>query len=232
MKNIIILISMLLVLTSIGCQTSPKLVDYNDQVDQEYSALTKVPVYFWDRFLDFTDIAQLNLGFGDGFLMNMHLTKWMQMGVGYRDGVCVGFMPRSFGIWHEDRTEGGLAFMPLTSMYWKDIKREALFGTQTLFNHDTCYAGVDHMSNDIAHWSDLGVSLHLFLIGADLNLSPFQAFDFVFGFFGMPWLIPVDRVGFGTEIDVGNDDVRAREFRNDSDLPYYNYTLDPHPKGE
>jgi len=229
MKKITLLLSLLLILASFGCQSNPKLNEYDKQVDEEISLAMKVPVYFWDRFLDLTDIVQVDLAFGDGFLFNLHSTKWMQVGAGYRDGVCFGFLPRSFGMWYEDRTEGGVAFLPIANMYWKNIKREALWGSTTLFDHDVEYKGVDHMSK-VGNWHDLGVSLHLAVIGADVTVSPFQAFDFVLGFFGMPFLIPIDPIGFGSEIDVANDDVRARKVRNDSAMPYYNYPLNPQLK--
>ena len=231
MKNRIVLFSILaLVLIVTGCQTNAKFADYNDKVDEHYGIATKVPVYFWDRFLDLTDIVNLDMGFGDGFLLNVHATKWWQMGGGYRNGVCFGVLPRSFGMWYEDRTEGGVAVAPLFNLYYKNMDREALWGTTTLFDHDVSYKGVDYMNNKTSHWSDIGLNFHFFLFGLDAGVSPYEIFDFVFGWFGMPWLIPVDPVGFGTEVDAANDDLRARKVRNDdSDLPYYGYTLDPHP---
>jgi hypothetical protein len=231
MKKLTVLLPILLVAVFLaGCQTSPKFQTYNDHVDEEYSLAMKIPVYFWDRFLDLTDIFTLDLGVGDGFLLNAHATKWVQLGAGYRDGICFGILPRSFGLWHEDRTEGGLALAPFLNMYYKNMQREALWGTTTLFDHDVYYKGVDHMSNDTAHWSDIGFNVHFFLVGLDAGVSPYQIFDFVFGWFGAPFLVPVDPVGFGTEIDPGNDDLRARKVRNDSaEMPYYDYVLDPHP---
>jgi len=219
------------ILLALGCQTNPAFEKYDDEVDQEMGLIEKVPVYVWDRFLDLTDVGQADLGFGDGFLLNIHATKWVQLGGGYRDAVCFGYLPRSFGLWYDDRTEGGVALPPLLNLYYKNQHRMALWGTKTLFDHDVTHKGADYMNNKTNHWSDIGVSFHLFLVGADVGVSPFQIFDFVFGFFGMPFLIPIDPVGFGTELDVANDDVRAREVRNDSDLPYYNYTLDPYPPG-
>jgi len=231
MKKLIVLIPVLMLLAcTFACQTNPKMEAYDDQVDEELGLAMKVPVYFWDRFLDLTDVVQLNLGFGDGFLFNIHATKLFQMGLGYRDGVCVGLMPRSFGMWHEDRVEGGVAFpIFFGDLYYKNLQREALFGTPTLFDHDVCFTGADHRSNDSHHWSDLGFSLHLFVLGLDAELSPVQVFDFVFGFFGMPYLIPVDPIGFGTELDIANDDMRARLVRNASDMPYYLYNQDSRP---
>ncbi|MBU0756043.1 MAG: hypothetical protein KJ645_12945 [Planctomycetes bacterium] len=210
---------------AVGCQTNPKFAAYDEKVDENMGMGAKIPLYFWDRFLDLTDVAQVNLGFGDGFLVNAHATKWMQLGAGYRDAVCFGFMPRSFGMWYDNRTEGGIAVPPFMNLYYKEQCREALWGSSTLFNHDVSYKGADYLCNDTAHWSDFGVSLHFFLIGLDVNVSPFQVFDAFFGFLGMPFLIPIDPIGFGTEIDVGNDDLRARNVRNASDLNYYNYTL-------
>jgi len=227
MKKLTVLLSILvLAVTFTSCQTNPKFQEYNDQVDEEFGMAMKVPVYFWDRFLDLTDIVTLNLGIGDGFLFNAHATKWLQLGAGYRDGVCFGVLPRSFGMWYEYRKEGGLALAPLFGLYYKNLQREALWGTTTLFDHDVYYKGADHMSNDTSHWSDIGVNFHFFLVGVDAGISPYEIVDFVFGWFGMPWLVPVDPVGFGTEVDPGNDDLRARKVRNDSDLPYYEFIID------
>jgi len=227
MKKLTALLSIVVIVaTLVGCQTSESLQKYNEQVDEEFPLAMKVPVYLCDRLLDLTDIVQVNLGFGDGFLVNAHATKWFQLGAGYRDGVCFGLMPRSFGMWYEDRTEGGIAIAPAFNLYYKNYQREALWGTTTLFDHDIAYSGIDHMCNETAHWADFGLSLHLFLIGADVNLSPSQAFDFVAGFFGMPFLVPIDPIGFGSEVDTSNDDFRARKVRNNSDLPYFKYTLD------
>jgi hypothetical protein len=230
MKKLTVLLTILVVALSLtSCQTNPKFQAYNDQVDEEQSMAMKVPGYFWDRFLDLTDIVTFDLGFGDGFLFNAHATKWLQLGVGYRDGVCFGVLPRSFGMWYENRKEGGLALAPFVGLYFKNLQREALWGTTTLFEHDVLYQGVDHMSNDTSHWSAIGVNLHLFLVGVDAGISPYEIFDFIFGWFGMPFLVPVDPVGFGSEVDTANDDLRARKVRNDSDMPYYDFLLDPHP---
>lgn len=230
MRKLSILLSILMFAAILGCQSNPKFTNYNDQVDEEMGAVQKIPVYVWDRFLDLTDIIRLNLGFGDGFLLNAHATKWLQLGGGYRDGMCFGIMPRSFGMWHEDRSEGGIVLAPILNYYFKNYTREALWGTTTLFDHDVSYKGMDYMNNKTRHWSDIGLDLHFFLFGIDASISPYEIFDFVFGIFGAPWIAPVDPVGVGTEIDVANDDLRARKVRNDSDMPYYNYTLDPRPK--
>jgi hypothetical protein len=232
MKKSILLLSVFVfsIVVFVACQSNPKLDAYNDQVDEEMGMATKVGVYIWDRFMDLTDVAYVDLAFGDGFLLNAHATKWVQLGAGYRDGVCFGFLPRSFGMWYDDRTEAGAAVPPFFNLYYKKQYREALWGTTTLFDHDVDFAGADYLSNDTQHWTDIGVSLHLFPVGIDAGISPYEVFDFVFGWFGMPFLVPVDPVGVGTELDVANDDSRARWVRKDSDLPYYNYALDPQPK--
>ena len=188
MRNLAVLMLALFVVGSIGCQTNPKFKDYDKKIDEKISPVQKIPTYFKDRLLDLTDIGQVNLAVGRGALANLHGTKGLQFGVGYRDGVCFGYAPRSFGMWHESRTEGGFALAPLMHLYYKNCSREALWGTSTLFERDTCFRGADHLSNDISHYSDIGFSLHA-LLGLDVNISPFQIFDFVTGFFGMPFQI-------------------------------------------
>jgi hypothetical protein len=231
MRNCTLLLSILLICGAMGCQYNQKFSNYDEKVDEDMGLMMKVPVYFWDRFLDLTDIVQLDLGFGGGALFNVHVTKGFQVGAGYRDAVCFGFLPRSFGMWYEEREEVGLAiaFTPFHELYYKEYAREGLWGTTTLFDHDVYVEGQDSLSHEATHNFDIGVSLH-FLMGMDVNVSPFQAFDFVFGWFGMPFLVPVDPVGFGTELDVANDDSRARDVRNaDPDMPYYNYNRAPYP---
>ncbi len=230
MKKTIVLLSMLVVLAALtACQTNPKFEAYNEKVDEEQSAAMKIPIYFWDRLLDLTDIFRVNLSVGDGALANAHFTKALQAGFGYRNAVCFGVMPRSFGMWHEDRIEGGVTFTPMFNFYYMNCERDALWGTKTLFDHNIAYRGSDFQNNDTSHWSSVGVAIHLFVIGADADIIPFEIGDFVLGWFGIPWIIPVDPIGFGTESDVANDDLRAREVRNDhSDLPYYDYTVNPH----
>ena len=231
MRKITLLISILLICSAMGCQYSQNFSDYNDKVDDETGFIMKVPVYFWDRFLDLTDIVQVDLGFGGGALLNVHVTKGFQLGAGYRDAVCFGLLPRSFGMWYEERSEVGLAivFTPFQGLYYKEYAREGLWGTTTLFDRDVFVEGQDHMTNEVTHSCDIGVTVHA-LMGIDVNVSPYQAFDFVFGFLGMPFLVPVDPVGVGTELDVANDDTRARKVRNaDPDMPYYNYGIEPYP---
>lgn len=226
MKRLAVLLPLLLLAATVGCQTNPKFQEYNDRVDEEMGPVMKVPVYLWDRFLDLTDIVQLNLAFGGGALFNVHATKAFQFGGGYRDGVCFGLQPRSFGMWHEIRGEGGISFAPFFLLYYKDYSQEALWGTTTLFDRDIQLEGMDYLSNRVTHVGDVGISVHA-IVGLDLNVSPFQFLDFVFGFFGMPFLVPVDPIGFGTELDLGNDDLRARKVRNDYDgLNYYAYYLE------
>jgi len=229
MKNsmILLLVCVLGLALTVGCQTNPKFEKYSERVYQETGTFQKFYTYFWDRLLDLTDIVYLDLSVGDGSLFNLHFTKHLQVGAGYRDAVCFGVMPRSFGMWQDDRVEGGVAIPLLANFYYKKQHREALWGTQTLFDHDISYNGPDYLTNETAHWSDIGFSFHGFLAGMDFGISPFEIYDFILGFFGMPFILPVDPMGFGTEIDVANDDVRARKFRNTSDLNYYEYLQDP-----
>jgi hypothetical protein len=69
----------------------------------------------------------------------------------------------------------------LSVFYWRDINRQAVFGTSTLFDQSMSYKGfdLDHQ-NETGHWLDIGVHAHLLLIGAEVFVSPKEAVDFVF----------------------------------------------------
>ncbi|MFN0207609.1 MAG: hypothetical protein ACKVS6_14985 [Planctomycetota bacterium] len=165
-----------------------------------------------DTFLDLTDIAYINVGVGDGLLAEVQLTKLGHFGLGWADTVRAGFRPRAIGVWSQRQAEYGISLF-----YWRDINRQAVYATSTLFDQSMSYKGfdLDHQS-ETGHWLDFGVHVHALLIGVEANASPKETLDFAFSL--VNWvitLIPirsglhelgVDHIGF----DVGSDDTNSR----------------------
>jgi hypothetical protein len=221
-----LLLSLAAACTAGGCQqsykfeSSPEFEAYSQEVN-EWTGWEKVGIYFKDRALDFVDVAQMDLSVGDGFLANVHATKFAQVGGGYMNhGMRWGVLKRSAGAWSDDRVEGGLAAG--FNLYWVDIERQPLWGTSTLFDHEFAYEGADYLSNRDRHWSDIGGTLHVAWLGLNLNFSPYEAFDFVSGVFAFPSIYATP---FSPEMDPGDDDTRAR-LREKYKLPHYQYTLE------
>lgn len=226
MKKIVLGLGVLALLGTSGCQHSykftstPEFEDYSREVNQ-WTGTEKVGIYFKDRFLDLMDIVQFDLSVGDAFLFNAHATKWLQAGGGYmNNGLRWGLLRRSAGTWSDDRVEGGLAAG--FNLYWVDINRQPIWGTSTLFEHQFTYEGPDYLSNKDRHWSDFGLTAHPFFVGGNVNVSPYEALDFVLGVFALPSIYAGPA---SPEMDLADDDTRAR-LREKYDLPYYQYTLE------
>ena len=226
MKKLILGLGALALLATTGCQhsmkfeSSPEFEAYSQEVN-EWTGSEKLGIYVADRFHDLMDIAQFDLAVGDGFLLNAHATKFLQVGGGYmNNGLRWGHLKRGWGAWSDDRVEGGIACG--FNLYWEDVERQAVWGTPGLFTNDYAYEGPDYLDSHGRNWSDIGAHAHLFWIGLNANVSPFEAVDFVTGIFGLPniYLTPLS-----PGMDLGDDDTRAR-LRAKYDLPYYEYTLE------
>lgn len=226
MKNVILGLGAALMLGTAGCQqsykftSSPEFQDYSREVN-EWTGSEKIGIYLKDRFLDLFDVLTGDLSVGDGFLANAHLTKWAQIGGGYmNNGARWGLLKRASGLWSDDRVEGGVAAG--FNLYWVDLKRTPVWGTSTLFDHEFAYEGPDYLDNHDRHWSDVGATLHVAWIGLNVNASPFEFVDFVLGILALP---SVYAGPLSPEMDLGDDDTRAR-LREKYNLPHYEYTLE------
>jgi len=226
MKKIILSLGALALVTSTGCQQSykftsaPEFERYSREIN-EWTGLEKTGIYLKDRFLDLFDVVQFDLSLGDGFLVNAHATKWLQAGGGFLNhGLRWGMLKRSMGTWSDDRVEGGLAAG--FNLYWVDIERMPIWGTSTIFEHEFAYEGPDYLSNHDRHWSDVGGNLHFAWLGANVNVSPYEAIDFVLGVLALPSIYAGP---LSPEMDLGDDDTRAR-LRAKYDLPHFEYTLE------
>lgn len=226
MTKVALSVGALALLSTTGCQHSYKFTSnpafeaYQQEINQ-WTGNEKIGIYLKDRALDFFDILQADVSAGDGWVANAHVTKWLQAGGGYMNhGLRWGLLKRAAGTWSDDRVEGGVAAG--FNLYWVDIERIPIWGTSTLFEHEFSYEGPDYLCNRDRHWSDVGAQLHMAWVGASVNFSPCEAMDFMMGLFAFPSIYAGP---FSPELDVGDDDTRAR-LREKYDLPHYEYTLE------
>jgi len=144
--------------------------------------------YWKDRLLDLQDVVSADIAVGRGLGVNFRPTEYAQVGLGWYDGVKVGWRQRAAGWWDEKRVERGAS-----AFYWMEIDRKARWGTKTLFGQDYEYTGwdiwEDHTNKRCEHdWSDFGAGFTLAFLGADVNLSPGEFVDFVAGIFPVTFI--------------------------------------------
>ena len=135
--------------------------------------------YFLSRWYDLCDIVDFSVGGGPGFLINAHVTKLAQFGVGYSDAYHVGFRGRSAGFWRERRTEAGVSLL-----YYQKVRRERITGWVESFRADKMdldTSAVYANTNDRA-FTGIGGMVHV-LVMVDVNVRPIQALDFALGWF-------------------------------------------------
>ncbi len=172
MKKVIVLAAVLAALAAGACRSTPSHRNVVDNTDWQYGPL------LWnaskDVFHDFFDIAYVNLGVGDGLLVDVQATKVGHLGLGWADTVRGGFRPRAFGMWSQRQAEYGLSVF-----YYRDIHRQAVFGSETLFDQSMSYKGfdLDHQK-ETGHWLDFSAHAHVFLVGVEASVSPKEVIDF------------------------------------------------------
>jgi hypothetical protein len=182
-KAAALLASLALLGLTAACRSTVPHQAVVDGTDWSYGSLV------WDAsksaFHDLFDIAYVNVGVGDGLLAEIQATKVFHLGLGWADTVRGGIRPRAFGMWSQRQAEYGLSIF-----YWRDIHRQAVFGTETLFDQSMSYKGfdLDHQ-NETGHWLDFGGHLHLLLVGAEANASPKEALDFTASL--LTWVVTI-----------------------------------------
>ncbi|MFG0318923.1 MAG: hypothetical protein ACF8XB_16745 [Planctomycetota bacterium JB042] len=232
-----------------GCQsTSDHDKMFRNDIDRE-SGWYQTKAYFKDVGLDFLDIFTLNVGAGKPgpYLMqyNFHATKYAEIGHGSWSGYKAGLLGRGFGIWREERHMGvipaggaGLGFanvlwawFPTVSLgpiqnHYEDVCRIPYCGTKTLADKHLVARGYNINLDENRHWADIGASMHFLAVGLDVGVSPFEAFDWLFGFIGnypnpdwiagsdMPWDIGYDMADDDTRLSIYDD--HLNRFRNNS----------------
>ena len=213
-------------LATAACKSSNAFREHVEDGTKDWGYFHKVGVACWDALLDFADIfpGGVNVSAGQGAWVNAQATKVAHVGAGYFDGVRIGFRPRAFGAWSERRGEGGLSVF-----YWRDLRRQPIWGTTTLFAQGAAFRGfdLDHQRED-GHWTEFEVGAHFLFGGFQITARPREVADFVGSLLNIPRTIvlyPIFHYIFGVpelpEADLCEDNVRARMRREGGDPAGY-----------
>lgn len=134
----------------------------NDQKQEPHSIGHKVLMYVPNRVFDLLDIVRARLRLGPGLAVGVRVTKPLSAYVGAYGSVY-----------------GGLPGPRLEPKYPLPFGVEDLNGAQlSILNLSTGFGADPKYS-----WSEIGASLHLLLIGADVDVDPMEAIDLLAGFF-------------------------------------------------
>ena len=228
----------LLLLGLCGCQSTPDQDKFfRNDIDRR-SGWHHLGMYAKDVGYDFLDIVTLDVGAGKAGPMplpipfnfplpvffNLHATKYLEAGFGTFAGYKFGWLGRGLGVWREFRNESGMAILPIQN-YSVHAERVPHWGTEPLKEKYLDAHGYSINLDEDRHWGDFGLSLHVIGLGFDVNLSPFEALDFVGGIFGnypslawvstsdMPWDLSIDLADDDTRVSV-YDDKLGRYRRN------------------
>jgi hypothetical protein len=142
--------------------------------------------YFDDRVLDFMDWFpipfRMRFSMGPGILVHAMATKVAQAGIGFvEDGDKFGFKGRQVGYWRESRGEIGASVF-----YLSTTRKELLVGNRFLFEAmrqpvPEAAEDIDVFRNDDRDFCDIGVTVHAFFFGFDLDLPLREFADFWLG---------------------------------------------------
>lgn len=209
-----------------GCQATPDTDKFFRNDYDHWSGGEKMMTYARDVGYDFCDIFTVDLGWGktangaitsnpiipaastipffNWVFFNVHVTKYAEIGFGNWSGYKAGMLGRGMGVWREERYEGGFG-LGVIQNYSVHAARVPTRGNQPLATRYMEVHGYDIDLDQNYHWGDVGLSFHFFILpGFDLNLSPFEALDFVFGVFNN-YPNPVEMTGTSMPWDIGTD---------------------------
>jgi hypothetical protein len=129
---------------------------------------------------DFGDIVRFKLQAGPGIAAMAEVTRGIMIGGGIYKADAFGFANRKFGIWHETTKEAGL----ILGWHREDCEKREFYRGNYGFNtaDDGSYT-LTHENNPVDIWN-LRATLHVIIIGADLEIRFGQIVDFITGIFG------------------------------------------------
>lgn len=152
--------------------------------------------WFAARGMDLSDIASVRVAVGPGLLAHARVTRFIAIGAGELGSVAAarqgftldhyqfGWIKREGGLWTERRVELGIS-----TLYLFEAEGESLAGDRVTFGPPA------------RRTLDVGLDLHLALIGVAAEVRVDEVFDFVAGLFGAdpldddePAAIPFDVV--------------------------------------
>ncbi|MBI4879928.1 MAG: hypothetical protein HY812_09775 [Planctomycetes bacterium] len=150
------------------------------RVPIERSLGARIGLYLPDRLLDLLDVLSFDVHLGLGVLVNVHVTRAVQVGAG-------GRATGGFG-WHDHRSLGVLA-QTESEFVLPGVGAQAylgaLAGTSGLLATGDALAGVHAPSAELYqeyrdYWA-VGVSVTAVVVGLDLDIHPLEIADFAAG---------------------------------------------------
>lgn len=221
MKAITRLGAALLLATLGGCQATQDEDRFFRYEEDRMGISEKFKTYIKDVGYDFADCFTINVGWGKTangayhahpyhyflahwFALNVHLTKYCEIGYGNWSGMKFGMIGRGMGLWREERYEGGFS-LGVVQNYSIHMTRVPTRGNEALASRYLDAHGYNIDLDDHNHWADFGASLYFFILpGFDLNFSPYEALDFVLGALNN-YPNPVELTGHAMPWDIGTD---------------------------
>jgi len=217
-----------------GCQASPDEDRFFRYEHDRWSIGDKFKSYMTDVAYDVCDVFTVDVGWGktanghyhaspygyflaNWIYLNVHLTKYAELGYGNWSGMKAGMLGRGMGVWREERYDGGFS-LGLIQNYSVNAVRVPTRGNSQLASRYLDAHGYNIDLDQHNHWGDFGASLYFFILpGFDVNVSPFEALDAVAGFFNN-YPNPVELTGHAMPWDIGtdiaNDDTRPSNYDN------------------
>ena len=152
MKKLIVAACLLAMLVPAG---------WADEETEPHSVGHKLVMYIPNRIFDLLDIVRARLRIGPGLAAGVRITEPVSVYIGAYGSLYGGLpgprlepeLPKPFGV--EDLNGAQLSFLNLSTGLG---------------------AGPGYS------WTEIGLSLHLLIIGADVDVDPMEAVDFLAGF--------------------------------------------------
>ena len=149
-----------------------------------------------DRMDDSARIFRLNIGWGPGFLVNVQVTRPIELGFGAYEARRCGFRNGHGWIWDERRYDGNL-IVPLWG--WEDVD-DVYYGSMpktTLRGDDARRLLPDERSgpfrwadapmtlgDENRGWLEVAFNVHIIYVGIEAGVDVGQLVDYVAGWFG------------------------------------------------
>lgn len=145
-----------------GCQASPDEDRFFRYEHDRWSIGDKFKAYAMDVAYDVCDIFTVNVGWGktanghyhaspygyflaNWIYLNVHLTKYAELGYGNWSGMKAGMLGRGMGVWREERYDGGFS-LGLIQNYSVNAVRVPTRGNSQLASRYPRRARVQHRS--------------------------------------------------------------------------------------
>jgi hypothetical protein len=150
----------------------------------ERSTEAKILLYLPDRILDLFDILSFDVHVGPGLYLNLHVTRAIQVGVGFHGTAGLG--------WHDHRSLGALAQAEsgiVVVALGAQAFAGASAGTSGVWATADTLAGLhqpsDRVYQELRDYWAIGESFTIILFGMEWDLHPVELADFFLGWAGI-----------------------------------------------